>query len=71
MLFFRFLDFFKSEMEKIKTTIVANPRFDWVNIQEEIDRLYVRDPNLTGVIIYLDWSDGENRASYKYRIKKG
>ena len=62
------LDFFKTELEKIKTTIIRNPRFDWVNIQEEIDDLYRRDPNLTGVILRIDWKDGDNPAFYKYPI---
>ncbi|WP_397445977.1 hypothetical protein [Polaribacter sp. R77954] len=62
------LDFFKTELEKIKTTIIRNPRFDWVNIQEEIDDLYRRDPNLTGMILYIDWKDGGNRGFYKYKI---
>jgi hypothetical protein len=69
-LLLRFLDYFKTELEKLKLIIVYNPRFDWVNIQEEIDDLYTRDPNLTGIILYLDWKEGENRASYKFTVKK-
>lgn len=38
----RFLDFLKSELEKLKSIIISNPRFDWINIQEEIDDLYRR-----------------------------
>ena len=70
VLLLRFLDFLKSELEKIKLIIVSNPRFDYVNIQEEIDRLYAKDPNITGIILHLDWKDGDNRAFYKHRIKK-
>tara|TARA_R110002051_G_scaffold69946_1_gene125774 strand:+ start:2915 stop:3241 length:327 start_codon:yes stop_codon:yes gene_type:complete len=69
-LLLRFLNYYKIELKKLKSIIVSNPRFDWVNIQGEIDDLYRRDPNLTGIILYLDWNEGENRASYKFRIKK-
>jgi hypothetical protein len=66
----KFLDYCLSEIEKIKTTIDKNPRYEWVEIQEEIDRLYTLDNNLTGMIIYLDWKDGLNRGFYKHRINK-
>jgi hypothetical protein len=66
----RFLDFFKSEIEKVKKTIVVNPRFDFGNIQEQIDGLYAKDPSTTGVMIRLDWRDGNKRALLNYRIKK-
>ena len=66
----RFLDFFILEIEKISTTIDKNPRFDWVEIQEEIDRSYAIDPNLTGAIIYFDWKSGENKIHINYKVNK-
>jgi hypothetical protein len=66
----RFLDFYISELEKIKITIIKNPRFHWVQIQEEIDRLFTNDNNLTGMVVYIDWKDGGNRGFCKHRINK-
>jgi hypothetical protein len=64
----RYLDSFKSDLEKVKKTIIYNPRYEWVIIQEEIDRRYALDKNLTGMNLYLDWKDGGNRGFYEHRI---
>ena len=64
----RYMDSFKSDLEKIKKTIINNPRFEWVIIQEEIDRLYGLDKNLTGMNLYIDWKDGGKRGLYEHRI---
>ena len=64
----RYMDSFKSDLEKIKKTIINNPRFEWVIIQEEIDRLYGLDKNLTGMNLYIDWKDGGSRGFYEHRI---
>ena len=64
----RYMDSFKSDLEKIKKTIINNPRFKWVIIQEEIDRLYGLDKNLTGINLYIDWKDGGSRGFYEHRI---
>ena len=66
----KFLDYILHELDKVKITIENNPRFMWVQIQKEIDRLYALDKNITGVTIQLDWKDGNNRAFFKHRIKK-
>ena len=52
------------------TLINQNPRFDWVLIQNEIDRLFNIDKNLTGVILKLNWREGENWAFIKGKIGK-
>ncbi|APG66322.1 hypothetical protein LPB136_13485 [Tenacibaculum todarodis] len=65
----RFLTYFISEIEKLKIIISSNPRFEWFFLQEEIDRLYSMDKNLTGINIQLNWKDGENRAFLIYNIK--
>lgn len=66
----RHLEYYKDGFNKLKTIIVTNPRFNWVNIQEGIDRLYAMDPNLTGVNFQLDWKHGGNRAFIKHVIGK-
>ena len=70
-LLLKFLDYTLSELDKIKITTENNPRFSWVLIQEEIDRLYSLDKNLTGINIKLDWKPGEKRACYNLIIKNG
>jgi hypothetical protein len=63
------LDYYDAELDKVSNAIKQNPRFEWVKIQEEIDGLYSIDPNLTGMILHLDWKDGGNRGFLKHRIK--
>lgn len=65
----RFLAYFISEIEKLKVIISVNPRFEWELLQEEIDRLYSLDKNLTGINIQLNWKDGENRGFLIHNIK--
>ena len=65
-----YLDYFTSQIEKFKTTIHKNPRFNWVEIQEEIDRLYKVDNNLTGIHLTIKWDEGNNLAYYNYNLKK-
>jgi hypothetical protein len=64
----RYLDSFKFDLGNIKKTIINNPRYEWVKIQEEIDRLYDLDKSLTGINFCIDWEDGGNRGFYKHRI---
>ena len=59
-----------SEVENVMTLINQNPRFDWVLFQNEIDRLFNIDKNLTGVILKLNWREGENWAFIKGEIGK-
>jgi hypothetical protein len=59
-----------AEVENVMTLINQNPRFDWVLIQNEIDRLFNIDKNLTGVILKLNWREGENWAFIKGKIGK-
>lgn len=66
----RFLESLQKELNDLKLVIVQNPRFKFDEIQQEIDRIYKVDNNLTGIIIYLDWKDGNNRAFFKHRINK-
>ncbi|MCH3881711.1 hypothetical protein [Tenacibaculum aquimarinum] len=65
----RFLTYLISEVEKLKIIISSNPRFEWVLLQEEIDRLYSMDKNLTGINIQLNWKDGEKRGLLIHNIK--
>lgn len=67
---YRFLQNLIIELEDLKTLIVKRPRFKFEIIQQEIDRLYKIDNNLSGIRIYLDWKDGENRAFFKHKIQK-
>ena len=66
----RFLENKQGELDDLKTIIVNKPRFKYEEIQQEIDRLHKIDNNLNGIIIYLDWKDGNNRAFFKHRIGK-
>jgi len=56
----RSLEYFSLQIKNSILLIQKNPRFDWVIIQNEIDRCYTLDKNATGVVIYLDWKDVEN-----------
>ncbi|QXP72125.1 hypothetical protein H0I29_08695 [Polaribacter sp. R2A056_3_33] len=67
----KFLDYVLSELDKVKIAIENNPRFIWVQIQEEIDRLYALDKSITGITVQLDWKQGGNRAFYKLEIHRG
>lgn len=69
-LLLRHLHFYNSELEKVKLMIVKNPRFPFVLIQEEIDRLYTIDNSLTGMNIKLDWKEGENRGLIECNLNK-
>ena len=66
----KFLDYTLSELDKVKITIENNPRFIWVQIQEEIDRLYASDKSITGITVQLDWKQGGNRAFYNLEINR-
>lgn len=69
-LLLKFLDYTLSELDKVKIAIENNPRFIWVQIQEEIDRLYALDKSITGITVQLDWKQGGNRAFYKFVINR-
>lgn len=69
-LLLKHLYFYNAELEKVKLMIVKNPRFPYVLIQEEIDRLYSIDNNLTGMNIKLDWKEGENRGFIECNLNK-
>ena len=58
------------EVKHIITLINENPRFDWVMLQEEIDRLYTLDKNLSGIILKLRWREGENFGFIKGKLGK-
>ncbi len=66
----RSLNYFQIENEKIRTLINENVRFDYVQIQNEIYRLYAQDKNLTGIILKLSWREGENFGFIKGKIGK-
>jgi hypothetical protein len=49
--------------------IQKNPRFYWVNIQNEIDECFSKDKNATGTVIYLDWKEVERGEEQRILIK--
>jgi hypothetical protein len=59
-----------AEVGHIMTLINQNPRFDWILIQKEIDRLYSNDKNLSGINLKLHWKEGENWGRIKGKLGK-
>jgi hypothetical protein len=59
-----------AEVGHIMTLINQNPRFDWVLIQKEIDRLYSIHKNLNGIKLQLSWSEGENYITIDGKLGK-
>tara|TARA_R110002074_G_scaffold195789_8_gene362335 strand:+ start:2545 stop:2892 length:348 start_codon:yes stop_codon:yes gene_type:complete len=68
----RYLDHFIIELSKIRTLYIKNPRFDWVQIQEEFDLSYAKDKNQTGFYLIFDFKQvkNPNRGLIKYQILK-
>jgi hypothetical protein len=64
----RYLDFFISQISKLIRLYNINPRFCWVDIQKEIDRLYNEDKSINGIIIFIDWFEGKNRGCLRIKI---
>ena len=62
--FVRILDGFLEDISKIKNLISINQRFEWKAIQNEMDRVYKIDSNLTGYTILFDFKESAfpNRA---------
>tara|TARA_R110002126_G_scaffold290356_1_gene447137 strand:- start:17556 stop:17882 length:327 start_codon:yes stop_codon:yes gene_type:complete len=59
-----------TEVNHIITLINKNPRFDWVILQEEIDRLYTLDKSLSGIHLKLRWREGKNFAFINGKLGK-
>lgn len=68
-LLLRNLDYFTDQIKRIEITIKNNPRFNWVKIQEEIDRLYKLDNKLIGVYLTIRWGAGNNFAHCNYNLQ--
>lgn len=68
--FCRNIDYLTSEVEKVKLLINENPRFQWVIIQKEMDRLFSTDKNINGIILKLSWKEGEKWGSINGKIEK-
>ncbi len=65
--FLRILDWHLKKISIIENLITSDPRFEWKEIQDEMDRLFKVDPELTGYDIQFDFkeSDPTNRALIK------
>jgi len=65
--FTRILDWHLKKISIIENLITSDPRFEWKEIQNEMDRLFKVDPELTGYDIQFDFkeSDPTNRALIK------
>jgi len=61
------IDIIIERFEMIKKLTQANIRFDWLKIQDEMDRLYKEDNSLTGYNILFDFK--ESRESNRALIK--
>ncbi len=61
------IDIIIERFEMIKKLTQANIRFDWLKIQDEMDRLYKEDNSLTGYNILFDFKESKesNRALIK------
>jgi len=65
--FLRILDWYLKKISIIENLISSDPRFEWKEIQNEMDRLFKVDPELTGYDIQFDFKESEpsNRALIK------
>lgn len=65
--FLRILDWHLKKISIIENLITSDPRFEWKEIQNEMDRLFKVDSELTGYDIQFDFkeSDPTNRALIK------
>ena len=68
--FVRILDYHLNKISIIENLISNNPRFDWMLIQNEMDRLFKIDPELTGYDIQFDFKESSkpNRALIKVNL---
>ena len=68
--FVRILDYHLNKISIIENLISNNPRFDWMLIQNEMDRLFKVDPELTGYDIQFDFKESSkpNRALIKVNL---
>ncbi len=68
--FTQILDWHLKKISIIENLISRDPRFDWKIIQNEMDRLFNVDPELTGYNIQFDFkeSDHPNRALIKINL---
>jgi hypothetical protein len=66
---YRTLDHLIQQTKNAVLLIQENPRFDWVNIQNEIDECFSKDKNATGIVIYLDWKEVEIGEEQRILIK--
>ena len=68
--FLRILDWHLNKIAIIENLISSDPRFEWKVIQNEMDRLFKVDPELTGYTIQFDFKESEfpNRALIKINL---
>lgn len=66
------IDILVENIEMIKKLAQAEVRFDWLKIQDEIDRLFKDDNSITGYIINFDFKESEkpNRCMIPVKIIK-
>lgn len=58
--FIRISDWLLNKINIIKNLASIDPRFDWKIIQNEMDRLYKVDPDLSGYNIQFDFKEDTN-----------
>ena len=65
---FRSFDYLLEKLKLIYRLFQQSIRFDWVLIQQEMDRLYQEDSTITGYSIYFDFinTKGFNRAHIQF-----
>jgi len=68
--FTRILDWHLEKISIIENLTSSDPRFEWKEIQNEMDRLFKVDPELTGYNIQFDFKGTEppNRALIKVNL---
>ena len=66
----RILDWHLDKITIIENLISRDPRFNWKIIQNEMDRLFKVDPELSGYNIQFDFKESEhpNRALIKINL---
>ncbi len=67
---YRYYNYHLEKTNLLKRLSLKTPRFAWLQIQEEIDRLYSVDSTLTGCQIIFDFKEAitPNRALIKCNV---
>ncbi|RLJ60773.1 hypothetical protein CLV86_2834 [Lacinutrix venerupis] len=65
-----FIIYCLNQLKKIKWFVKNEIRFDYISIQNEMDRLYKEDSSITGYNIVFDFEITKNPNRAKFKVQK-